>query len=86
MLTIQYSPAFAKMYRRLPLEVQKIAEKKEPIFRRDPFDRRLKTHKLQGRLNGYWAFSITYRYRIIFSFDNDIGVRFHAIGTHSIYQ
>lgn len=45
MLTIEYSPTFAKMYRRLPADAQRAAEK-----------------------------------------NDSANVRFHAIGTHAIYQ
>lgn len=38
------------------------------IFSHHPFDPRLRTHKLTGKLEGLWAFSITYDCRIIFSF------------------
>ena len=55
------------------------------LFLSDPFDVRLKTHKLSGRLSGYFAFWIDYRYRIIFSIIGKI-VRLHAVGTHVIYE
>ena len=86
MIVIYYSPAFHKMYKRLPESVKNMAEKKEKIFRKNPRDPRLKTHKLSGNLKDYWAFSIHYNYRIIFSFIEKNDVRFHAIGTHEIYK
>lgn len=85
-MQIFYSPEFERRYKRLSLEIQEKAEEKEKIFREDPFDPRLKTHKLHGRLNDFWAFSIDSRYRIIFKFlEKDI-VRFFAVGGHSVYQ
>lgn len=86
MIEIEYSPKFAKTYKKLPAGVKKIAVEKEKIFRRNPFDKRLKTHKLSGRLEGYWSFSISYKYRIIFSFVNEKLVRFHTVGGHAIYR
>ncbi len=87
MQRIEYSPRFTKQYRRLPKNVQYASEKKEDIFRENPFDHRLKTHKLHGSWEGYWAFSIDYRYRIIFSFlDFPNTVRFHLVGRHDIYD
>lgn len=74
------------MYRRLPHPVKQKAERRERIFRTDPHDPRLKTHALSGPLKGYSAFSIDDRYRIIFSFVSNQEVRFHAIGTHEIYN
>lgn len=63
-----------------------MSEKKEKIFRKNPHDPRLKTHKLSGRLKDYWAFSVNYKYRIIFSFMEKNEARFYVIGTHEIYK
>ena len=48
MIEIFYSPRFGKLYRRLPAHLQQSAEEKELVFRTDPFDPRLDTHKLGG--------------------------------------
>ena len=85
MVEIEYSPKFARMYAKLPRRTKNAAEEKEKIFRKDPFDPQLKTHKLAGRMRGYWAFSVDYRYRILFSFEGEGLVRFHTVGTHDIY-
>ena len=84
--TIYYSPTFYKQYKRLPDLVKIFAHKKEYIFKQNPFDPRLHTHKLQGQLAGFWSFSINYHYRIIFEFVNASAVQFHSIGTHEIYE
>ena len=85
-MKIEYLPRFARQYKKLPENVQKEAEKKENIFRKDPFDLRLKTHKLGGSLFGFWSFSITHSYRIIFEFVDNGLVRFYQIGNHDIYK
>lgn len=85
-MKIEYSPKFKKTYSKLPAKVKVIAEKKEEIFRSNPFDSRLKTHKLTGKLYNYWAFSIDFKYRIIFSFLGSDAVRFHEAGDHDIYK
>ncbi len=36
------------------------------IFQSDPFDPRLKAHKLSGELDKLWSFSIDYDARVIF--------------------
>lgn len=86
MVEIEYSPKFARMYTKLPRSTKNAAEEKEKIFRQNPFDLRLKTHKLTGQLKKYWAFSIDYRYRILFSFEGKGLVRFHTVGTHDVYS
>ncbi len=38
------------------------------LFSDNPFDSRLKTHKLTGKLDGLWALSVDYDCRIVFKF------------------
>ena len=86
-MEIIYSSKFAREYKKLPNNVKDIAEEQEEIFREDPFDPRLKTHKLKGRLNGFLSFSIGYKYRIIFEFTKDKNVvYFHSVGDRDIYE
>lgn len=87
-MRILYLAKFAKEFRKLPKPVQALAEKKLKIFRADPFSQSLRTHKLGGVLEGFYAFSINNTYRIIFDFsdrDRDI-IRFYKVGTHDIYD
>ena len=84
-MKIIYSPRFRKEYHRLSYLLKEKAANREDIFRKNPFDSSLKTHKLSGRLSGLWAFSIDYNYRIIFEFNDKSIVIFHSIGGHSIY-
>ncbi|HNU95682.1 MAG TPA: type II toxin-antitoxin system mRNA interferase toxin, RelE/StbE family [Candidatus Paceibacterota bacterium] len=85
-MKIEYSPKFFKRYSKLPKEVKVLAEEKEKIFRKDSFDIRLKTHKLSGKLKNYWAFSVNFNTRIIFSFKDKDLIRFHTIGDHDLYK
>ena len=64
-----------------------IAEKSEALFRKNPFDLKLKTHKLKGSLEGFFSFSIGYKYIIIFEFSKSKKrVYFHSVGDHDVYQ
>jgi toxin HigB-1 len=38
------------------------------IFIKNPFDRQLKTHKLSGKLNELWSFSVDHHTRVVFFF------------------
>jgi len=52
-------------------------------FLKDPFDKSLKTHKLSGRLNQLWAFSLEEDLRVIFFFvENHNKAVFIDIGSH----
>ena len=86
-MKIIYSLKFAREYKKLPKKVKDAAEQQEIIFRKNPFDLKLKTHKLNGRLSGFLSFSIGYKYRLIFEFSKDgKTVYFHSVGDHDIYQ
>ena len=86
-MKIIYGSKFAREYKKLPDYIKDIAEEQEALFRKDPFNPRLKTHKLKGRLSGFLSFSIDYKYRIIFEFSKDKNtIYFHAVGDHDIYQ
>ena len=46
---IYYDDHFKHRYRKLPHQVKEFAKLKETLFRKNPFDSQLKTHKLHGR-------------------------------------
>jgi len=83
---IKTSPHFEKHYKKLSKGVKEKAKEKEKIFRKDPFDPRLETHKLHGKLKECWAFSVDSKHRIKFIFLSDEEVLFLDIGTHDIYR
>ena len=45
------------------------------LFTNDPYDPRLKTHKLSGKLKGLSSFSIEYDLRVVFYFTKDKPVK-----------
>jgi len=51
-------------------------------FLENPWNSQLRTHKLTGRLDGLWAFSVSYDYRVVFRFINKHEVLLIDIGTH----
>ncbi len=83
---IYYSSYFEKAFKALPSKIKEQAIEKEKIFREDCFDKRLKTHKLKGKLKNYWSFSINYSCRILFEFGEKDEASFIDVGTHSIYN
>lgn len=82
-MRILYSSRFLRSFEKLPLKIQDEFRRREDIFRRNPFDPVLKTHKLKDRRD--WAFLVTYEIRVIFVFGKGI-FRFLNIGDHSIYR
>ena len=85
-MRIYYSSKFEGEYKKLPEGIKRLAEEREKMFRKTPFDPQLNTHKLHGRFKEYWAFSIDDKYRVIFEFAKKDIIWFHSVGDHSIYQ
>lgn len=83
---IRTSSRFRKSYKKLPRNIKDKAKEKEKIFRTNPFDARLGTHKLHGKYKEYWAFTIVNHYRVMFAFIESKIVDFIDIGTHEIYK
>jgi mRNA-degrading endonuclease YafQ of YafQ-DinJ toxin-antitoxin module len=81
---IRVTSHFTRQYKRVPSEIQELAEAQERIFRADAFDPRLHTHKLSGRLKDLWTFSVTRDIRIVFEFLEADEVLFHSIGRHEV--
>ena len=84
--TIHLTERFERGYRRLPQAIKEAAQRKETIFRENPFDLRLATHKLHGKDKEAWSFSVNRFYRIKFIFLTPQSVLFLEIGTHEIYR
>ena len=83
---IETTPRFDKHYKKLSKRIKELAKEKEVIFRENPFDPRLNTHKLHGKEKDILAFSIIQAYRIKFIFLNGSRVLFLDVGTHEVYK
>jgi addiction module RelE/StbE family toxin len=89
MTEIAFSSTFTKAYRKRIKGQPNIENKfwrQVDIFKNDPFDNRIKTHKLSGRLKDLWSFRIDYDNRVIFYFVDDKKDRavFVDIGRHDV--
>lgn len=82
-MRIFYSSKFIRSFSKLPKPIQDEFRKKEIIFRKNPYDPNLRTHKLKGREE--WSFLITYKIRVISIFEKS-HILFVNIGDHSIYR
>lgn len=84
---IYYSAHFLESLSKITAQVERDFLKRESLFLKDPFHRSLKTHKLSGIYQDFYAFWVNYRYRIMFKFlINDSEIIFVNIGTHEIYK
>jgi addiction module RelE/StbE family toxin len=85
MIEFKWDKNFKKSYRK---KISKNANLKLKFneciktFSENPFNTKLKTHKLSGILKDCWAFSIDYDCRILFKFLDKNKVLLIDIGSH----
>ncbi|MEW6618500.1 MAG: type II toxin-antitoxin system YafQ family toxin [bacterium] len=84
-MEISFSSSFKRAYKKRIKwsdELERKFWERVEMFTKAPFDRILKTHKLSGRLQELWSFSIEYDVRVIFYFADRNRVVFVDIGKH----
>ncbi len=86
MIEVAFSSSFLRAYKKLikgnkGLEAE--FREKLVIFMDNPYDSRLKTHKLSGKLSNIWSFSINFQIRVTFCFIDDSKIILEYIGTQN---
>ena len=85
-MEVAFSDSFKKTFKKKikATEVEKEFWYRLDIFILNPFEPKLKTHKLSGKLKGLWSFSVEYDLRVVFYFTKDKPQKavFVDIGTH----
>lgn len=85
MLRITWDQGFKRVYQKKVKHNEELKRqfwKAMELFSKNPFAPRLRTHKLTGRLEGLWAFSVAYDCRVLFQFLSTQEVLLIDIGTH----
>ena len=85
MTEITFSKSFKRAFKKKiagNIEHEERFWEKLELFKNNPFEATLKTHKLSGKLKDYWSFSVEYDLRVIFYFVDSESVVFIDIGTH----
>ncbi|MBU2213048.1 type II toxin-antitoxin system mRNA interferase toxin, RelE/StbE family [Patescibacteria group bacterium] len=86
MITVRYKSSFVRQYKKLSSDLQQEMREKIDLFKQDPRNVMLKVHKLGGKLRGSLAFSVNYRYRIVFEWEEkDVAVLLD-VGDHNVYR
>jgi mRNA-degrading endonuclease YafQ of YafQ-DinJ toxin-antitoxin module len=84
-ISFELSPSFKRAFKKRIGNneiLRKKFDERFSIFLNDPFDSRLKTHKLTGELEGLHSFTINYDLRVIFYFSDENTATLTDIGTH----
>lgn len=85
MIKLTWDQGFKKIYKRKFKNNKKLKKKfwgAMEAFSKKPFNARLRTHKLTGKLEGLWGFSIDYDCRVIFKFLGKDEILLLDIGSH----
>ncbi len=85
MIEIAFSSSFKRAFKRRiagDIKYEEQFRTKLELFKNNPFEPKLKTHKLSGKIKDYWSFSVGYDQRIIFYFAEKEKAVFVDIGAH----
>lgn len=85
MIRIVWDQSFKRNYKKRVKdnpELKKDFWKAVEFFSKNPFNKKLRTHKLTGKLEGLWAFSVSFDCRVIFKFLTKDEILFIDIGGH----
>ncbi|OHA88639.1 MAG: hypothetical protein A3C70_03515 [Candidatus Zambryskibacteria bacterium RIFCSPHIGHO2_02_FULL_43_14] len=86
MISVAYTPKFVRQFKKLDDFLQKEVIEKFDLFIKNPNNPSLKIHRLHGKFDDCWAFSIDYRYRAIFKHLSRVEIIMIAIGDHDVYK
>ncbi len=85
MTEVAFSSSFKRVFKKRIKGKSKLEEKfwdRVEVFTQNPYDEKLRTHKLSGKLKELWSFSVEYDVRVVFYFVSDSKAIFIDIGKH----
>ena len=85
-MLISYKPSFVREFKKLPVELQEEAMERIDLFKDVKNHKKLKVHKLKGRLKDFHSFAVTYSHRIVFSYESKEEIVLIAVGDHDVYK
>ena len=80
-MRLAFTPRFQRRARKLTPLQRALLRAALRRFARDPRDPVLRTHRLRGELDGYWAFAVDDDVRVLFRWDGDVATLV-TLGTH----
>lgn len=85
LIVIVETKHYVRAFKKLPQNIQILAQEKIDLFRYYPTHAGLRVHKLEGAFDGFQAFWVNYNYRILYAWNDGVAV-LYDIGTHKIYE
>ena len=86
MVQVTYTPKFIRAYKKLVPGLQAEVKQAIELFTEKANHDRLHVHKLSGRMEGRYSFSVNYKTRVVFRFLPDDRALLLVVGDHSIYH
>ena len=88
MIEIKYTPSFIRLYKKLQEDLKQEVKEKINLFKNTKNHTSLKVHKLSGRMLSRHSFSVNYKIRIVFIYEekNKNIVYLLEVGDHDIYR
>jgi len=86
MLQISFTPKFQRMLKKLEPALRDEVRENIALLENPANHQHLRVHKLQGRFGSVFSFSVNYRTRVIFEYENESSVILEAVGSHDIYR
>lgn len=83
--TRSFDKAIYKIYSENKSLYEEILEKIE-LFKKPSHHKQLKVHKLHGKMQDFYSFSVDYAHRIVFKYQDKKTVVLMAFGDHDIYK
>lgn len=85
-MQIRYKPTFVRAYKKMSPALQHEVKEKIALFQNPANHERLRVHKLKGKLQGFYSFSVTHAHRVVFQYEKPDIVVLIAVGDHDVYQ
>ncbi|XKT75457.1 MAG: type II toxin-antitoxin system YafQ family toxin [Patescibacteria group bacterium UBA2103] len=87
MIEASVTPRFLKSFKKLHPDLKDEVRIAIKEFSDPSLHEKRKVHKLKGRMEGYYSFSVNYKYRVVFSWEKkNTSVILRMVGDHSIYN
>lgn len=85
-MKISYKATFIRQYNKLDEDLREEILEKIELFKNKENHVSLKVHKLHGRFKENFSFSVNYKFRIVFIWEESDSVVLLSVGDHDIYK
>ena len=84
-MEVLFTARFLRSFKKLSSDVQDDCYRAIDIFKKQANLEKIKFHKLHGKMNGLYSFSVNFSFRIIVKKEKK-AVYFMDIGSHTLYK